>query len=144
MLLLCILYTAIFWVLVGALHLYNVAHYGPTPTEILDTKLGGGPGHIIASNVHGTIYVTIIEEQPGGKSTITTYTGPHLPSMWGDQASLDGIVVTVDVQPDSGSAFPILAVHLTGDMDYWHFYARPSATFWLVPANTTGGYKVTL
>lgn len=144
MLLVMLIYSGMFWVFVGVLNVSNLASYGPTHTFHLDTQLGAKPSHIIATNVHGTIYVTIIEEQPGGKPAITTYVGPQLiTSAWGDQADLDGIVPTVDVQRVQPPAFPMIYVHLTGNMDYWHFYGRPTTTFLLIP-DKVGGYKVTL
>jgi hypothetical protein len=141
MLLLVALYTACFWVYSLGLGIFNRISYGPMLTSEVSAVLGqsdsqANPSVIFASNVGGRIVVTIL---PGGDPTrAMVYEVPALePSMWGD---LNAVVATIDVQPHS--ATPNIYIHLVGNPDYWHFFARPSLVVTL--QNTRHGFKVVL
>ena len=141
MLLLIALFTLCFWVYTLGLGISNRVSYGPTPTSEVSAVLGQSdsratPSVILASNVGGRILITIL---PGGDATKAMfYQAPALePSMWGN---LNDVVATIDVQPHS--ATPNIYIHLVGNPDYWHFFARPSLTVTLL--NMKPGFKVVL
>lgn len=136
---LIVVYTLAFLVAVGVTDIYNVMHYGPVPTSTVDTVIGGQLAHILATNVHGTIYVTIFEEQGAGKMSIAAYQGPQLAaSDWG--GDLDGIVPLLSVRPSSSGGTPTIIIQLIGSYSYTSFFSRPVTTFELVPGGT--GYHV--
>src|SRR6266567_171522 len=139
MLLLMALYTVCFWVYSLGLGISNRMRYGSALTSEVSAVLGQGdsqanPSYILASNVAGRIVVTIL---PGGDTAkALVYQVPVLEtSMWGN---LSDVVATIEVQQHS--ATPDISIHLVGDPDFWHFFARPSLTLTLV--NTKQGFKV--
>lgn len=135
------LYTLAFLIISGWITVTNSFRYGPTHTYQADARLGNQVGHILATNVHGTIYVAIFEPQLGGHVKARLYMGPKLNAdAWGD---LDAIVVTVAVQPVrmGAASWPVLIVHLVGSPQYDRLlFARPKMDFALVPG--PGGYRV--
>ena len=130
--LLVVVYTVVFWSVLGVSDLYNTWSYGPTHTAYLTTTMNGVSSTIQTSNQNGTIYVTIINNQDGSSHT---YTGPKLnPDTWNDD--MNSIVATASVHPNQK-----ITIHLLGTVNYFRLLRRPEASFSLVP-DGQGSYKV--
>ncbi|HEY4388892.1 MAG TPA: hypothetical protein VGN34_30955 [Ktedonobacteraceae bacterium] len=132
MVILVLLYTIIFWIGTFASSVYNRFEYSPVHTSNADLVLQRKLYHITVVNNHGSLLVTMSQEQDG-KITAQTVTGPELnAASWGN---LDAIVATANNQHG------VLTIHLVGAMSYTHLlFARPSMDFQLIPVGT--GYNV--
>lgn len=134
-----LIYSAIFVLFAGWILLTNTLTYGPVHTNYTQATINGQPSVIQTSNVEGTIYITILQQQRNGSIAAKTYIGPALdPSAW--NGDLHSIVATVEVA--KGQQNPTITIHLTGTIGYFHLlFARPTLTFSLIP-DKQSGYKI--
>lgn len=129
-------YTVLFFIILGCFRVMNTALYGPTYTYYTTATINAQPTEIVTSNVHGTIYVTLINLKD---STTKTYTGPLLNTQdWND--NLSSIVATAQVTGNQQT--PKITIHMVGDISYFHLlFVRPESTFYLIP-DSKGNYTV--
>lgn len=134
---LIVLYSALFFIVVGYTAVYNNVNYSPVHTSNMDTTIGQQHEHIIAVNVHGTVFVTLIQRDATGKITTLTYAeSAQNKASWNND--LNAIVPTIEVKTLNTKT--VIRIHLIGGFDYTHAFMRPTHTFDLLSTGT--GYTL--
>lgn len=134
---LALAYTMVYLALIIWISTTNLVQYGPVHTSYTHTQIQGNATTIITGNDHGHITITIRIEHQDGSVQFQTIAGPEAnpATMNGD---LDAMVATATLGKDGKT----ITITLTGQLSYFHPFARPVATFLL--EFDKQGYKVAM